>query len=131
MRGCVCARGGGPALFAHPLNGLPAPTTQTEGSSHTHTQTCILPSNAHSIKSTHSHMPTSKHTFPNALTHALITHAFPLPTVTGKQCPPLPSQSTPPHPSPHFTSPPTGSAPLPFFFVVGAAIEEFLPCYRR
>lgn len=66
--------------------------------------------------------------FLNTLAHALITHAFPLPTVTGKQCPPLPSQCTPPLPSAHFTSPPTSSAPLPFFFVVGAVIEEFLPC---
>jgi len=35
-----------------------------------------------------------------------------------------PRSAAPPLPSP-LTSPPTGSAPLPFFFVVGAVIEEF------
>ena len=58
--------GGGeknPALFEHPLNGLPAPTSQTwtlPTHTHTHMRT---PSNTHSIKPTHSHMATYKHTF--------------------------------------------------------------------
>lgn len=42
---------------------------------------------------THAHIQTH---ILNTITHALITHAFPLPTVTGKQCPPIPSQCTPP-----------------------------------
>lgn len=54
--------GGRPALFEHPLNGLPAPPSQTEASSHTHINMHSV-SNAYSIKSTHSHMLTSKHTF--------------------------------------------------------------------
>lgn len=92
----------------------------------THTHACSLQltlSQVHSF--THARIQTH---FLNTLTHVLITHAFPLPTVTGKQCPPLPSQCTLPLPSRHFTSPPTSSAPLPFFFVVGAAMEEFFPC---
>lgn len=77
---------------------------------HTHAHS---PSNAYSIRSTHSHMLTSKQThFLNTLTHALITHAFPLPTVTGKQCPPLPSQCTPPLPSLHFSSHQLCSSPF-------------------
>lgn len=79
------------------------------------------PSDVHSIRSSRLQNTLSRH----ALAHALITHASLLPTVTAKQCPPLPSRSStlplPPQPSPHFTSPPTSSAPLPFFFVVGSS----------
>lgn len=113
--------GGAAALFEHPLNGLPAPASQTED---THTNTFSLQSILNQVHSFTHPNTLSQHTH----THVLITHAFPLPTVTAKQCPPLPSRCTPPLPSLHFTSPPTSSAPLPFFFVVGAVIEEFLPC---
>lgn len=83
---------GAPALFEHPLNGFP--TSQTP---RTYTQTCAqrptfplqhILSRAFSL--THARIQTH---FLNTLTHALITHAFPLPTVTDKQCPLHPSLS--------------------------------------
>lgn len=103
-------RGGNPALFEHPLNGLPAPTSPTEGSSHAHTHTYSLQRTLNQVHSfTHAYIQTH---FLNTLTHALITHAFPLPTVTGKQCPPLPSRCTPPLPSLHFSSHQLCSSPF-------------------
>lgn len=117
----VCASFERPPRHQHPK--LKAPHTHT----HTHSLQRAL-NQVHSFTHARIQNTLSLHT----PAHALITHAFPLPTVTGKQCPPLPSRSStpplpssPPHPSPplpspHFTSPPTGSAPLPFFFVVGS-----------
>lgn len=87
-----------PALFEHPLNGLPTPASQTEGSSHTYTR--ILPP-AHTQSSplihTCSHTNTlSKHThtcpdnscFSVAHSHRQTMSSSPL---TVHPSPPLPS----------------------------------------
>lgn len=112
---------GAPALFEHPLNGFP--TSQTPRTS---TQTCThrptFP--LHSILSqafslTHAHI--QKRCL-NTLTHAPITPAFPLPTVTDKQCPPLPSRCAP---SPPLPSPPR---PLLHFSSHRLCSSPFLLC---
>lgn len=99
---------GAPALFEHPLNGFP--TSQTP---RTYTQTCVqrptLPLQhilSQSFSLTHAHIQTH---FLRTLTHALITRAFPLPTVTDKQCPPL---TSPPSPLLHFSSHQLRSSPF-------------------
>lgn len=100
-------------MFEHPLNGFP--TSQTP---RTYTQTCahrpafplqrIL---SQAFLRTHAHI--QKHCL-NTLTHALITPAFPLPTVTDKQCPPLPSRCAPSPSRPllHFSSHKLCSSPF-------------------
>jgi len=113
-----------PALFEHPLNGLPAPTSQTWTLL---THTCIL-------SQTHTQSSSLIHTCPHTNTLSKHTHTCPDNSrfsVAHSHRQTMSSSPLSVHPSPHFTSPPTSSAPLPFFFVVRAVIEEFLPCYRR
>lgn len=75
-----------------------------------HTHACSLQLTLNQVHSfTHARIQTH---FLNTLTHVLITHAIPLPTVTGKQCPPLPSQCTLPLPSLHFSSHQLCSSPF-------------------
>lgn len=97
-----------PALSEHPSNGLPTPTSQTEGS-HTYTAYSLQQTLNHVLSFTLAYIQTH---FLSTLTHGLITHGFPLPTVTGKQCPPLPSQCSPPLPSLHFSSHQLCSSPF-------------------